>query len=143
MPDTHYSTLKVHERFKSNGHIARGKAMSYQVIARKWRPPTFSELIGQNHIRQTLKNALKENRLPHAILFTGPRGTGKTSSARILAKSLRCTNTSSTDPCSNCNDAKTGFVTFIQRFGGSLNLNIHFHMLCLDGVYTFPEEKAH
>ena len=78
--------------------------MSYQVIARKWRPPTFSELIGQNHIRQTLKNALKENRLPHAILFTGPRGTGKTSSARILAKSLRCTNTSSTDPCNSCND---------------------------------------
>ncbi|MCE3009343.1 MAG: DNA polymerase III subunit gamma/tau, partial [Proteobacteria bacterium] len=61
--------------------------MSYQVIARKWRPQSFDQLIGQTHISQTLQNALKNGRLPHALLFTGPRGTGKTSSARILAKS--------------------------------------------------------
>lgn len=76
--------------------------MSYQVIARKWRPQNFDQLIGQNHISQTLQNALKNNRLPHALLFTGPRGTGKTSSARILAKSLRCPNAINFKPCDVC-----------------------------------------
>lgn len=76
--------------------------MSYQVIARKWRPQNFDQLIGQNHISQTLQNALKNNRLPQALLFTGPRGTGKTSSARILAKSLRCPNAVDFKPCDVC-----------------------------------------
>lgn len=76
--------------------------MSYQVIARKWRPQTFDQLVGQNHISQTLANALKNGRLPHALLFTGPRGTGKTSSARILAKSLRCPNAVDFAPCNEC-----------------------------------------
>ena len=62
------------------------------MIARKWRPQSFEQLVGQDHIAQTLINALRSGRLPHALLFTGPRGTGKTSSARILAKSLRCPN---------------------------------------------------
>lgn len=76
--------------------------MSYQVIARKWRPQNFSDLVGQNHVSQTLLNALKQNRLPHALVFTGPRGTGKTSSARILAKSLRCENPVDFVPCNTC-----------------------------------------
>lgn len=76
--------------------------MSYQVIARKWRPQAFSELIGQPHVSQSLLNALKADRVPHAILFTGPRGTGKTSSARILAKSLRCENPVNFSPCNSC-----------------------------------------
>ncbi|MDX2227517.1 MAG: DNA polymerase III subunit gamma/tau [Verrucomicrobiae bacterium] len=63
---------------------------SYQVLARKYRPQTFDEVIGQDHIVQTLKNAISQNRLAHAYLFVGPRGTGKTSTARILAKSLNC-----------------------------------------------------
>lgn len=78
--------------------------MSYQVIARKWRPNSFSELLGQNHVSQTLLNALKSQRLPHALLFTGPRGTGKTSSARILAKALRCTQAKDFSPCNLCGD---------------------------------------
>lgn len=78
--------------------------LSYQVIARKWRPQSFSELIGQEHVSQTLVNALKSNRMPHAILFTGPRGTGKTSSARILAKSLCCSNAQDFIPCHACNN---------------------------------------
>lgn len=78
--------------------------MSYQVIARKWRPKAFADLVGQPHISQTLINALKNERLPHALLFTGPRGTGKTSSARILAKSLRCPNAEDFIPCGTCTD---------------------------------------
>lgn len=76
--------------------------MSYEVIARRWRPQEFSSLVGQDHIRQTLLNALRANRLPHALLFTGPRGTGKTSTARILAKSVRCPNAKDFTPCNVC-----------------------------------------
>lgn len=76
--------------------------MSYQVIARKWRSKTFLELVGQEHISTTLLNALKTDRLAHALLFTGPRGTGKTSVARILAKSIRCVNVKDFMPCGKC-----------------------------------------
>ncbi len=64
--------------------------MSYLVLARKWRPQTFSDLIGQEHVSRTLKNAIDSGRVAHAFLFTGARGVGKTSSARILAKALNC-----------------------------------------------------
>ena len=65
--------------------------MSYQVIARKWRPQTFDDVVGQDHVVRTLKNAIARNRIAHAYLFVGPRGTGKTSMARIFAKALNCT----------------------------------------------------
>jgi DNA polymerase III subunit gamma/tau len=78
--------------------------MSYQVMALKWRPKTFDRMIGQKHIGQTLTNALKSGRLPQALLFTGPRGTGKTSTARILAKALRCLNPKDFVPCGQCSE---------------------------------------
>ena len=80
--------------------------MSYQVFARKYRPQTFDDLVGQNHVSQTLKNAVEQNRLAHAYLFVGPRGVGKTSTARILAKALNCVNGPTVTPCGVCDNCK-------------------------------------
>lgn len=76
--------------------------MSYQVLARKWRPRTFNELVGQEHVLKALVNALDHDRLHHAFLFTGTRGVGKTTIARILAKSLNCEQGVSSKPCGVC-----------------------------------------
>ena len=73
--------------------------MSYLALARKWRPRTFSQLVGQEHVNKALINALKQQRLHHAYLFTGTRGVGKTSIARILAKSLTVSKAISAEPC--------------------------------------------
>ncbi|WP_101757110.1 DNA polymerase III subunit gamma/tau [Oceanicoccus sp. KOV_DT_Chl] len=76
--------------------------MSYQVLARKWRPKTFREMVGQEHVLKALINALDHNRLHHAYLFTGTRGVGKTTIARILAKCLNCEAGVSSEPCGQC-----------------------------------------
>jgi DNA polymerase-3 subunit gamma/tau len=76
--------------------------MSYQVLARKWRPKTFTELVGQEHVSQALINGLDQDRLHHAFLFTGTRGVGKTTIARILAKCLNCEQGVSSTPCGEC-----------------------------------------
>ena len=76
--------------------------MSYQVLARKWRPANFSELVGQEHVQRALINALDEDRLHHAYLFTGTRGVGKTTIARIFAKSLNCEKGVTSTPCGEC-----------------------------------------
>jgi DNA polymerase-3 subunit gamma/tau len=80
--------------------------VSYQVFARKYRPQTFDDLVGQNHVSQTLKNAVAQNRLAHAYLFVGPRGVGKTSTARILAKALNCVKGPTVTPCGVCDNCK-------------------------------------
>src|SRR5574342_185869 len=76
--------------------------MSYQVLARKWRPRTFESLVGQEHVVKALRHALDEKRLHHAYLFSGTRGVGKTTLARILAKSLNCETGISSRPCGKC-----------------------------------------
>ena len=76
--------------------------MSYLVLARKWRPRNFTELVGQEHVRQALVNALDSGRIHHAFLFSGTRGVGKTTIARILAKSLNCERGVSSSPCGEC-----------------------------------------
>jgi DNA polymerase III subunit gamma/tau len=80
--------------------------VSYQVFARKYRPQTFDDLVGQAHVTRTLKNAVEQNRLAHAYLFVGPRGIGKTSTARILAKALNCVNGPTVSPCGVCDSCK-------------------------------------
>ena len=80
--------------------------MSYQVFARKYRPQTFDDLVGQAHVTRTLKNAVEQNRLAHAYLFVGPRGIGKTSTARILAKALNCIDGPTITPCGVCDSCK-------------------------------------
>lgn len=80
--------------------------MSYQVLARKWRPRVFREMVGQEHVLQALINALDHNRLHHAYLFTGTRGVGKTTIARILAKCLNCETGVSSEPCGQCSSCR-------------------------------------
>ncbi len=76
--------------------------MNHQVLARKWRPHNFTEIVGQEHVSQSLINALRHNRLHHAYLFTGTRGVGKTTIARILAKAINCENLQDFNPCGQC-----------------------------------------
>jgi len=78
--------------------------MTYTVIARKWRPLLFDDVIGQDHITVTLKNAIKKNRIAHAYLFAGPRGVGKTTTARILAKGANCVEGPTETPCNKCDN---------------------------------------
>jgi DNA polymerase-3 subunit gamma/tau len=80
--------------------------VSYEVFARKYRPQTFDDLVGQAHVSRTLKNAVAQNRLAHAYLFVGPRGIGKTSTARILAKSLNCIKGPTVTPCGKCDNCR-------------------------------------
>ena len=80
--------------------------MSYQVIARKWRPQTFQDLVGQEHVTETLANAIKNNRVAHAYIFSGARGVGKTTAARILAKALNCVKGPTPEPCGECDSCK-------------------------------------
>lgn len=90
--------------------------MKYIVTARKWRPQTFEEVVGQAHITTTLKNAILNNRIAHAYLFAGPRGVGKTTTARILAKVLNCLNPKNGEPCNECE--------MCQSFANSQTLDI-------------------
>ena len=80
--------------------------MSYQVIARKWRPQTFAEIVGQQHVTRTLQNALQSGRVAHAYIFSGARGVGKTTTARILAKALNCVKGPTPSPCNECDSCR-------------------------------------
>jgi DNA polymerase-3 subunit gamma/tau len=79
---------------------------NYQVIARKWRPQTFLDLVGQEHVTETLKNAIEKDRVAHAYIFSGARGVGKTTAARILAKALNCVHGPTAQPCGVCDACK-------------------------------------
>ena len=101
--------------------------MSYQVLARKWRPQVFEDVAGQAHITRTLQNAIVSGRLAHAFLFSGPRGVGKTTTARILAKALNCVNGPTPTPCGACDsclETTAGTSVDVIEIDGASNRGI-------------------
>jgi DNA polymerase III subunit gamma/tau len=118
--------------------------VSYTVFARKYRPQTFDDVVGQQHITQTLKNAILQNRLAHAYLFVGPRGTGKTSTARILAKALNCH--ASTGPtltpcgtCHSCIEVTAGNSMDVLEFDAASNTQVDkVRDIIIDNVKYLP-----
>lgn len=115
--------------------------MTYQVFARKYRPQTFDDLVGQTHVSRTLKNAVEQNRLAHAYLFVGPRGVGKTSTARILAKALNCEKGPTVTPCGvcdNCREIAGGNSLDVIEIDGASNNSVEDVRELRDNVRYAP-----
>jgi DNA polymerase-3 subunit gamma/tau len=120
--------------------------MSYVVLARKWRPQTFADLTGQQHVAQTLGNALHQDRVPHALLFTGARGVGKTSSARILAMALNCAKGPTIAPCGVCDacvEIQRGANVDVLEIDGASNRGINEIRELRDGVRYAPSRDRY
>ena len=115
--------------------------MSYIVLARKWRPQKFEDLVGQQHIAHTLRNAIAQNRVAHAFLFTGSRGVGKTSTARIFAKALNCEHAPCDEPCNackNCLAITEGNSMDVIEIDGASNRGINEIREVLEAVRYAP-----
>ena len=115
--------------------------MNYEVFARKYRPQTFDDLVGQAHVSRTLRNAVEQNRLAHAYLFVGPRGVGKTSTARILAKALNCVNGPTVTPCGvcdNCREIAAGNSLDVIEIDGASNNSVEDVRQLRDNVRYAP-----
>jgi DNA polymerase-3 subunit gamma/tau len=115
--------------------------MPYIAMARKWRPRSFGEMVGQEHIAQTLKNAIKTGNIHHAFLFTGTRGVGKTTSARILAAMLNCTANDEQKPCGECDNCQaiaTGSSMDVLEFDAASNSGVEDMRELLDGTQYPP-----
>ena len=120
--------------------------MSYLVLARKYRPQTFSEVIEQDHVTRTLSNAISANRVAHAVLFSGPRGTGKTTVARILAKALNCKLGPAPKPCNQCRSCKeitSGNAVDVFEIDGASNNSVDQIRELRDHVKYMPAHSKH
>lgn len=119
--------------------------MSYVAIARRHRPNTFEEVAGQSHVTRTLKNALERDRIHHAYLFSGPRGVGKTTSARALARSLNCTEGPTVNPCGvciNCVDILKGASADVIEIDGASNNSVDNIRELRESVQYLPSQGA-
>jgi DNA polymerase-3 subunit gamma/tau len=117
--------------------------MSYLVVARKWRPQSFEDIAGQNHITRTLQNAIRASRIAHAYLFTGVRGVGKTTAARILAKALNCENGPAATPCnrcSHCEEITAGNCIDVLEIDGASNRGIDEVRQIIENVRYQPAQ---
>ena len=120
--------------------------MSYLVLARKHRPQTFDQVIGQDHITRTLSNALASGRVSHAILFSGPRGTGKTTIARILAKAMNCINGPVPEPCNacrSCEEITSGKAVDVFEIDGASNNSVEQVRELRENVKYMPAHSTH
>ncbi|MBN2809495.1 MAG: DNA polymerase III subunit gamma/tau [Deltaproteobacteria bacterium] len=121
-------------------------AEAYQVLARKWRPQLFSELAGLEHIARTLQNAILRERVGHAFLFTGSRGVGKTSAARILAKALNCLRGAAAEPCNQCENClavTAGNAADVIEIDGASNRGVGEIRLLRDNVAYLPQSSPY
>ncbi len=121
--------------------------MAYQVLARKWRPKQFEEVVGQTHVTRTLQNAIKQNKLAHAYLFTGTRGVGKTSIARLFAKAIRCENRKPDfNPCLvcvTCKDIDSGSSMDFMEIDGASNNSVDDVRSLIENVQYLPTRGTH